>query len=125
DQNPERLQFMRSRRDIHTSLVMREEKTRFWSFPAVVHPKPIFGRPANLLLDRLVPLQGNGVHRVTGRINARGENHPPARGPLRVNRRRDYRRAGSLCQQTRKWRSRSEPAEKRRPKTVVACVLIA
>src|ERR1043165_624939 len=104
---------------------MRQEKTRLRSFPAVMHPKPIFRCLPNLMLNRLVSLQGDGVHRVAGRIEARGENHPPARRPFGVDRRGDQRGSGSFCQQTREGRSRGKSAEERRPKTMVAGVLIA
>src|ERR1700704_5550032 len=103
---------------------MGQEKVGLRSLPTIVHPKPIFGRLTNLLLDGPVFLRGDGVHRVTGRINQLRENHPPAARPFCVNRRRHHRRARSFCQQARERRSRGELSEKRRPKTVVARVLV-
>src|SRR5512132_536056 len=42
------------RRQINAAFVMREKKVRLRRFPAIVHPEPVFGSAANLLLDHVI-----------------------------------------------------------------------
>ena len=89
-----------------------------------MHPKPIFRREANLLLDGLVYFRCELRDRSAGPVKALGKNHAPARWSRRVNCSGDHRRAGALGEHARQGRSGREPSEKGRPKPVIACVLI-
>ena len=65
NQHPKRLQIFcgNVRRQIYAPFVASEEKIRPGSFPAIVHPEPIFRCTANLLRHHFVRLRGERFDR--------------------------------------------------------------
>src|SRR5437762_5106354 len=90
-----------------------------------MHPKPIFGRLADLFFDNIVCFRSERFHGVTWGIESIGKNHSPACALLRVNSSGDDCSTSASGKQGSQRRSRSEASEERRPKAVVASMLIA
>src|SRR5438477_12289550 len=64
---------------------MREQKIWLGCFPAIMHPKPIFGRLADLFFDNIVCFRSERFHGVTWGIESIGKNYSPECALLRVN----------------------------------------
>src|SRR5437868_1548092 len=90
-----------------------------------MHPEPIFGRLADLFFDNIVCFRSERFHGVAGGVESIGKNHSPACALVRVNSGGDDCGTSAFGKQGGKRRSRSEAPEERRPKAVVASMLIA
>src|SRR5436190_14984283 len=90
-----------------------------------MHPEPIFGRLADLFFDNFVCFRSERFHGVAGGIESIGKNHSPACALMRVNSGSDDCGTSAFGKQGGKRRSRSEASEERRPKAVVASMLVA
>ena len=80
---------------------------------------------ADLFFDNIVCFRSERFHGVAGGIESIGKNHSPACALLRVNSGGDDCGTSASGKQGGKRRSRSEASEERRPKAVVASMLVA
>src|SRR5260370_2379781 len=110
---------------IDATLVTREKKIWLGCFPAIMHPKPIFRRLADLFFDNIVCFRSQRFHGGTGGIESIGKNHSPACALLRVNSGGDDCGTSASGKQGRKRRSRSKAAAELRPNAAAATVLVA
>src|SRR5713101_10132618 len=85
-------------RQIDAAFVLGEKEIGLGRFPAVVHPKPIFRRTANLLRDNLISFCSKGYNRVARRVETRRKDHLPAARALGVNGGGDKSGTGALRQ---------------------------
>src|SRR5262249_35817788 len=111
-------------RQINAAFVVGEEKIGFRRFPAIVHPEPVFGRAANLLLDHLIYFRRQHRNRSASLIEPLREYHAPARASGGVNPSGDQGRSSAFGEQSWQRRSGRQPPEKWRPHAVIARMLI-
>src|SRR5437763_10811013 len=84
------------RRQINAAFVVREKKIWLRRFPAIVHPEPVFGSAANLLLDHSIYFRRQHRNRSAGLIESFSEHHAPARASGGVNSSGNQRRPRTL-----------------------------
>lgn len=112
------------RRKKNPALGVFEQKIRVRGFPAVVNPKPIGGRGADLFFEGLVDVERELVGILGGPRHFLADDDAPFRETLSENRHRQDGGIGPNRQRGRERRGRAKPPEKRSPNSAVAGVLI-
>ena len=90
-----------------------------------MNPKPVRRCGANLRCDDVRRFFGQGLDGLRWLVDWRAENHAPTRRAFGIDGGGDDRRASALGEQRGQRRGRREPAEKWRPESVIAGVLVA
>ena len=121
--NAKRIHCSRPAWKINAALDVIEEK-RARCLPAIVNPKPIRRRDANLLLQVPVEIESELLGIVRRPRNFLSHDNPPAGKAIGINRRWNHHRIRAKSQRRHKRGSRAEAMEKRRPNPTFPCMLI-
>ena len=113
-----------ARRKENPALGISEQEIRVRGFPAVVNPKPIGGRGADLFFEGFVDVEGQLVGIVGGPRDFLAQHNAPLRETLGENRHRQDDGIRAERQRGRERRGRAKPPKKGRPHPAVAGVLI-